>query len=89
MDVCEEKSDLHTSYGKRVPSFSVSLTIYYHMYLQQYGKYLVVNLKGSKATNRKQEKFSCLCWRLNPEPFSSESSALPSEPSRFTQCGNC
>ena len=65
----------------------VSATIYYYMYLQQYGKYLEVDLIGSKATNRKHEKmvspFSCLGRRLNPVPFSPESTALPSEPSHL------
>ena len=28
-----------------------TLTIYYHIYLQQYGKYLKVDLIGYKATN--------------------------------------
>ena len=54
------------------------------MYLEQHGKYLEVKLKGSKAPNRKQEKnyFSivlALAGGLNPEPFSPESSTLPSE----------
>ena len=54
------------------------------MYLQKYAKYLEVDLIGSKATNRKQEKLSCLRQGLNPRPFSPVSSALLSEPSRLT-----
>ena len=34
----------------------VTMSIYYHVYLQQYGKYLEVDLISSKAANRKQEK---------------------------------
>ena len=58
------------------------MTIYYHMHLQQYGKYLEVDFLPSTETNRKQEKiiFSCLGWGLNREPFSIVCSALPSEP---------
>ena len=56
-----------------------AMTIYYHVYLQQYGKYLEVDLIDSKATNRKQEKFSYLRWRLNPKSLSSE----PSHPHKF------
>ena len=68
---------------------SVSVTIFYHMYLQQYGKYLEADLIGSKATNRKQEKFSSFGQGLNPGPFSLESSALPSEPSRLIRLLDC
>ena len=57
------------------------MTIYYHVYLQQLGKYLEVDLIGSRATNQKQEKFSCLGKELNPGPFNPESFALPSDPS--------
>ena len=32
------------------------MTIYYQMYLQQYGKYVKEYLTGSKATHQKQEK---------------------------------
>ena len=38
----------------------------------------MVDFIGSKTINRKQQKNSYLCWRLNPGPFSSESYALPS-----------
>ena len=62
--------------------FFASLTIYYHIYLQQFGKYLEVDLIGSKATNQNREKISfnlsCLMWGLKPGPFSSEFSAFPS-----------
>ena len=34
--------------------------MYYHTYMQQYRKYLEVDLIGSKATNQKQETYSCL-----------------------------
>ena len=58
--------------------FSISVTIYYHLYLQQYIKCLEVDLIGSKATNVKQEKyiflFSCLDRAFNSVPFCSESS---------------
>ena len=50
------------------------MTIYYHVYFQQYGKYLEVDIIGSKATNKKQEKiFLYLSYRsqgLNSGPFS-------------------
>ena len=49
-----------------MPSSSISMTFYYRVYLQQYGKYLDVNLIGSKASNQKQEQFSCLSGELNP-----------------------
>ena len=50
------KWDLHTSYGQRVTSYLFLLLMYYHVYL-----------KGSKATNQKQEKiFSCHNQELNP-----------------------
>ena len=38
------------------------MTIYYHIYLHQYSKYLKEDLIASKATNQKQEIFSCLRW---------------------------
>ena len=53
------------------------------MYLQQYGKYLEVDLISSKLTNRKQEKISCLNRESNPGLFSPVSPALPSEPSHL------
>ena len=52
---------------------------------KQCGIHLEVDLKGSNATNLKQDKiffpFTCLNWGLNPWPFSPQSSAVPSEPS--------
>ena len=52
--------------------FSISLIMYYHVYLQQYGKYLKVNLIGSKATNRKQEKLLFWPWLgIEPSTFQS------------------
>ena len=91
MDVCEKKSQsLYVPQSavfwiiagtcthlkeRRYTFFSVSMTIFYHMYFQQYGKYL-------KGTNRKQEKLFCLSRGLNPGPFSPKS-ALPSEPSHL------
>ena len=52
---------LFTEYKQRLPHilrkegtfFSFSVTIYYQMYLQQYEKYLEVDLIGSKVTNQK------------------------------------
>ena len=38
--------------------FSVFVTIDYHMFLQQYGKYLEADLISSKATNQKQDFFA-------------------------------
>ena len=67
--------------SKESTFFSLNVTIYQHMYLQQYNKHLEVDLIGSKATNRKQEKifFYFLPWPgLNPGP-----SALASEPSHL------
>ena len=40
--------------------FSISMIIYYHVYLQQYDKYLEVDLIGSKVTNCKHEKMFVL-----------------------------
>ena len=36
---------------------TVSVTIFYNVYLQQYGKYLEVDLIGSKATNPNKKNF--------------------------------
>ena len=45
--------DLHRIGGT---FFFMSVTINYHKYFQEYGKYLEAELIGSKALNRKQEK---------------------------------
>ena len=48
---------------------TAAAVIYCHMYSHQYVEYLEVDLMGSKATNRKQEKiifnFSCLRQGFN------------------------
>ena len=61
------------------------MTIFYHVYLQQYGKYLKSDLIGFKATHWKQEKISCPSGELDPGPFSPEPSALPSEASHLSK----
>ena len=59
------------------------MVIHCHLHSHQYVQYLELDLIGSKATNRKQEKilFNCyfLSRGLNPGPFSPESSVLPFE----------
>ena len=78
---------LHTSLGKRT-SFSFLWLV---IIMQQYNKYLKVDLLGSKATSKKQ-KFCFLFFLpqpgIKPGHFSPESSALLSESSHLFQHQN-
>ena len=38
----------------------LAISYYYHLYLQQYGKYLDVDLIGSKTTNQKEDEIFSL-----------------------------
>ena len=63
---------------KMQPWLYVAMCIHKHLKVYNYW------LLGYQATNRNREKkqlliLSCLGWGLNPGPFKSESSALPSE----------
>ena len=55
MDVCFLNRLAHIL-RKEGTFFSVSVIIYYHLYVQQYGKHLEAGLIGSKATNQKLDK---------------------------------
>ena len=58
--------------------------MFFSLYLQQYGKYLEMDLIDYNAINQKRDKIFFGHGRgLNLGPSSLESSALPSEPSHL------
>ena len=67
---------------------SKAVTIYYHMCLHQYSKYLEIDLIGSKTTNQKQAiLFHFFLPRRDQTQDLSVPSLLPSHLSRHTSTG--